>query len=353
MSVIGAILQIINGRLEGDFDCNHFRLLNLDQSNLGPGTNYGPVNAHEVLAGPDDSGPATGVPTFRILLPDDVGAQPASLVLDQYALVPPTDSALLLINGLVAPLSNSFMRINAVSGAHELRTFIETRDDIQAQPFSPNLTELASVIPTPIGLNILRFPTPGTAGYLFVNNDLDNTVSLRSPTDTAVDLLPHVLPAFDTTILVKGSGNASKQFRIEVDTNITAGQTRVMTVPDYDFTPVSLLHSEELINKVINGLTLGIGSALTPIDPPTSTEAPSVPYTFNVVSVAGSGMALTLRATTPSDIMLPQTGTVEARVTPPLTATSPGVAGQVAYDSGFSYRCIATNSWKRSPLTVW
>lgn len=37
----------------------------------------------------------------------------------------------------------------------------------------------------------------------------------------------------------------------------------------------------------------------------------------------------------------------------PATATSPGVAGQYAYDAGFVYVCIATNSWKRSAIVAW
>ncbi len=37
----------------------------------------------------------------------------------------------------------------------------------------------------------------------------------------------------------------------------------------------------------------------------------------------------------------------------PSTTTSTGIAGQVAYDSGFVYVCIATNTWRRAALTTW
>jgi len=37
----------------------------------------------------------------------------------------------------------------------------------------------------------------------------------------------------------------------------------------------------------------------------------------------------------------------------PATASSTGTAGQVVYDSGFIYVCVATNTWKRSALTTW
>jgi hypothetical protein len=40
-------------------------------------------------------------------------------------------------------------------------------------------------------------------------------------------------------------------------------------------------------------------------------------------------------------------------VTVPATATSTGVAGQVAYASGFLYVCVATNTWRRTALSTW
>lgn len=40
-------------------------------------------------------------------------------------------------------------------------------------------------------------------------------------------------------------------------------------------------------------------------------------------------------------------------VTAPSTAISPGYPGQIAYDSGYVYVCIATNTWKRASLSTW
>ena len=39
--------------------------------------------------------------------------------------------------------------------------------------------------------------------------------------------------------------------------------------------------------------------------------------------------------------------------TPPATATSTGISGQTAYDSNYYYVCVATNTWKRIPLSAW
>lgn len=38
-------------------------------------------------------------------------------------------------------------------------------------------------------------------------------------------------------------------------------------------------------------------------------------------------------------------------VTAPLTSGSPGVQGQIVYDGGFVYVCVATNTWKRAALS--
>jgi len=40
-------------------------------------------------------------------------------------------------------------------------------------------------------------------------------------------------------------------------------------------------------------------------------------------------------------------------VAPPATATSPGVAGQRAYEPGFLYICVNTNTWERVATATW
>jgi hypothetical protein len=42
-----------------------------------------------------------------------------------------------------------------------------------------------------------------------------------------------------------------------------------------------------------------------------------------------------------------------ASATVPATATAAGVAGAIAYDSGFLYVCTATNTWMRVAIATW
>jgi hypothetical protein len=38
---------------------------------------------------------------------------------------------------------------------------------------------------------------------------------------------------------------------------------------------------------------------------------------------------------------------------PPLTATSPGKTGQMAYDGNYFYLCVGVNTWRRRPMAIW
>ena len=37
----------------------------------------------------------------------------------------------------------------------------------------------------------------------------------------------------------------------------------------------------------------------------------------------------------------------------PVTASSAGSVGDIRYDSGYVYICVATNTWKRAALATW
>lgn len=39
--------------------------------------------------------------------------------------------------------------------------------------------------------------------------------------------------------------------------------------------------------------------------------------------------------------------------TPPVNPTDAGTAGDIAYDSGYAYFCIATDTWLRVEIITW
>lgn len=97
------------------------------------------------------------------------------------------------------------------------------------------------------------------AGYMRV---YANTGALmqRDSAGTKTALGGTSLPAIDTTALVKGSADATKLVRFEVD-GLTTGTTRVMTVPDADLTLVGTDTTQNLSNKTFTDGTMIDGSA--------------------------------------------------------------------------------------------
>lgn len=67
-------------------------------------------------------------------------------------------------------------------------------------------------------------------------------------------------PFVDTTAIVKGSADATKLLRFEVD-GFTTGTTRVMTPPNYDGTLATLAGTEAFTNKTINNSSIGVTTA--------------------------------------------------------------------------------------------
>ena len=95
-------------------------------------------------------------------------------------------------------------------------------------------------------------------------------------------------------------------------------------------------------NMVINVANAGwkVGGGTGTITFDRIGDACTLQYVSNKWYVIGNnGCALN---TTPAEI-----------VDAPAAANSTGVAGQIAYESGFVYICVAPNTWQRAPLATW
>lgn len=82
---------------------------------------------------------------------------------------------------------------------------------------------------------VKRIRTTDGPTDMVVGDVADGEVLQRSGA-TIVGTSAAGLPVIDTTPVVKGSGDETKQVRIEAD-GITSGQTRVLSMPDADITP--------------------------------------------------------------------------------------------------------------------
>lgn len=301
----GALDRIRNGFAETDFDMNGKKFLNADISNLVPPTAFGVQAAHTIFGGP---ALGSNIPTFRLFTADEVGAQPQDAGLDLLSGTSATAAGISLLE-FPNPGLGGYVKNTGSDFAYlwELLSPTELRTDIGAQPLAEALTTLAALTPTSGGQNLLTVPTPATSGFLKISN-ITGTVSVRSSAELISDLGIVAAPFVDSTAIIKGSADAGKLLRIEVD-GWAGAVTRVMTPPDYDFTPASIASAEALLNKIINGLTLSVGEVATEEGGVVTYDlTPAQPYQFSVVSVAGTGGSLLARITGPTDVVFPVSG---------------------------------------------
>lgn len=97
--------------------------------------------------------------------------------------------------------------------------------------------------------------------------------------------VPSLAPFVDSTAIIKGSADATKLLRIEVD-GFTTGTTRVMTPPNEDFTVVGVATVQTLTNKTLTNAIVGTQSAGD-----NSTKAASTAYADAAVAAAAIKVA--------------------------------------------------------------
>ena len=103
----------------------------------------------------------------------------------------------------------------------------------------------------------------------------------------------------DTDPIVKGSADATKRVRLEVD-GLTTATTRVVTVPDADLTLVGLATAQTLTNKTLTGYTETVyalsGTAIDPANGTIQTKTLSANTTFTESLADGQSVILGITA---------------------------------------------------------
>lgn len=101
----------------------------------------------------------------------------------------------------------------------------------------------------------------------------------------------------DSTFLIKDNADATKIARFELS-GITAGNTRVMTLPDFNATVASLAGTETLTNKTITAPDINAGT----VDSLTSLSVRDTSAAFDVTVAAVSSVTLTAGRTLTLDV---------------------------------------------------
>ena len=103
----------------------------------------------------------------------------------------------------------------------------------------------------------------------------------------------------DTNPVIKGSADATKQVRFEVD-GITTGVTRVLTVPDVDLTLVGVATAQTLTNKTLTGYTETVyalaGTVIDPANGTVQTKTLAANTTFTESLADGQSVMLGITA---------------------------------------------------------
>lgn len=140
-------------------------------------------------------------------------------------------------------------------------------------------------------------------------------------------------PFLDTNPVVTGSSDGTKKLRFEVD-GLTTGNTRVMTVPDYDGTLATLAGTEELTNKTLNAsVGKGTWTASGTWTLPAVTLGGAITYGGVTLSNAVTGTGNMVLSASPTLTGTAKIGDTGARTTGAFPTSLASSAG-IEYDDG-------------------
>ena len=147
------------------------------------------------------------------------------------------------------------------------------------------------------------FTNANTVARTYTLPDKDGTVAMTSDitgTNSGVNTGDNA--AFvDTNPVVKGSVDATKQIRFEVD-GLTTATTRVITAPDADLTLVGTATAQTLTNKTLTGYTETVyalsGTAIDPANGTVQTKTLGSNTTFTESLADGQSVVLMLNPAT-------------------------------------------------------
>lgn len=114
--------------------------------------------------------------------------------------------------------------------------------------------------------------------------------------------------------------------------NHNGTQISLWTTPNGTLAPIQ-------IAAFSNAGSFVLGGAQTTPTPPGNSPANNVTSAFGIDDQTGLGINTT--------------GPLTIASHPPASSTAAGVAGTIAWDAGFFYVCVSTNTWKRSAISTW
>lgn len=80
---------------------------------------------------------------------------------------------------------------------------------------------------------------------------------------------------------------------------------------------------------------------------------PAVPGAINVAALAGDEIVSLQSGACSTQTTTQGIANLAVTLGTPASSSAPGTAGQVQFDTGFAYFCVATDTWLRVAIATW
>ena len=199
--------------------------------------------------------------------------------------------------------------------------------------------------------NYLKLPREGnvaiSANGSTWNFNSDGNLTLPASGSINFSNSYSILTGLATESFVTGQGfiTSSALTGLASESFVT-GQGYITSVPTASHSQLGIVKVDNSTIVINDGVISSVGN--NSVIPP-SAVAPSNPVDGELWydTISGKIFVYITDAWVDTNTSIPLAGPA------PLTASSAGTLGQIAYDSSYVYICVATNTWKRSNLTTW
>lgn len=152
--------------------------------------------------------------------------------------------------------------------------------------------------------------------------------------------------------VVAGSFNNTGDFAV-IQGNASIGSSSIVTYTDsINLTVGNVTANQAGLIKFVSAFNAGNGVELTQDESSGNFEVRMNHAASPVIVTNATNTSLSTTLTVTGDTTLQNKLFLPSPTVPP-AATSPGVTGQISWDTNYIYICVSTNTWKRTPITTW
>ena len=152
--------------------------------------------------------------------------------------------------------------------------------------------------------------------------------------------------------VVAGSFNNTGDFAV-VQGNASIGSSSIVTYIDsINLTVGNVTANQAGLIKFVSAFNAGNGVELTQDESSGNFEVRMNHAASPVIVTNATDTSLSTTLTVTGDTTLQNELFLPSPTVPP-AATSPGATGQISWDNNYIYVCVATNTWKRTPISTW